>query len=271
MASVTLGIARTGLEVQEQYIQTISNNAANANSIAYKEMMPEVTDLAYTQMKNAGVRESQDTFERPIGIQRGSGAKVVGITRIMTQGGIKNTQNPLDIMINGAGYVQITLPGNQQGYTRAGNFRINNNRQVVTIDGYALADGITIPQNINVNDLKQLNISQSGDITGIDPTNPQNIINIGQLNLYTFDNEQALLQQGSGIFLETDASGPAQGSIPGANNVGTIMQGALEMSNVSTVAAITDLISAQRAYEMNTKIMMAEDERLKNTNNMYQS
>ncbi|MEY3196979.1 MAG: flagellar basal-body rod protein FlgG [Pseudomonadota bacterium] len=271
MASVTFGIARTGLEVAEQVIQTCSQNAANAKSIAYKEMMPEVTDLAYTQMKNAGVQESADTFERPIGIQRGSGARVTGITRIMTQGAQKTTNNPLDVMINGAGYIAITLPGGNTGYTRAGNFRINNTRQVVTPEGYALADNITIPDGIDAGNMTGISISSSGLITATDPTNPINIITIGQLNIYTFPNEQALQLQGGGILLETEASGPAQESIPGLNNTGTIIQGALEESNVSAVTAITDLIAAQRVYEMNTKFLMAEDERLKNTNNMYQS
>jgi flagellar basal-body rod protein FlgG len=258
-----LNIAKTGLDISQQAIDIIAQNAANAKSLAYKQKMLVTTDNFYTTLKKAGLPDSGAGFSSPIPVQRGSGAKVAGVMKIMTQGPRKDTKNPLDMYIQGGGYFAVNLPNNQIGYTRMGAFRINQNRDVITMDeGYTLVDAINIPQGVA---MANVNISNLGLITDGATGNV-----IGQIHITTFPNELGLEDIGSGIALETTASGAPTASTPGANEtVGSIIQAAVELSNVSQIEALTGLIEAQRAYELNLKIVAAQSEIMKNTNDTY--
>ena len=270
MANVALYTARTGLDTAQQWMDQISNSAANVKSLAFKDTYLQITDLSYTQLKQAGVQQSQETFEAPTGYQRGSGSKVVGTSRIMTQGPLKLTNVPLDLAIRGGGYFAVNIPtnnGNTVGYTRVGKFGITKTGQVVTSDGYELADGITIPANINLADVT---IGQDGTVTALDKSQtPAVTVQLGKIQLWVFPNEQGTQDIGSGITIQTDASGDPVQETPGQNNTGSIMQGNLEQSNVSSVEVMTSLIEAQHIYELNTKIIMAVNDMEKNTNSMY--
>jgi flagellar basal-body rod protein FlgG len=186
----------------------------------------------------------------------------MGVTKIMTQGPKKDTDNPLDIYINGGGYFAVNLPNNKTGYTRIGAFKLTNTRQLVTQEGYGLVDDITIPQNMQLSDL---DIAPDGLIT-----NHSTGDTIGQITLSTFLNELGLEDIGGGVALATEASGEAIAGTPGTDDsIGKLVQNSLEMSNVSQIEALTGLIDAQRAYELNLKIVAAQSEMMKNTNDTY--
>ncbi len=256
-----LNVARTGLDVSQQAIDIIAQNAANAKSLAYKQRMLITTDSFYTTLKKGGLPDAGAGFASPIPVQRGSGAKISGVTKIMMQGPKKDTGNPFDLYINGGGYFAVNLPNGKIGYSRIGQLKVNNARQLVTPDGYTLVDDITIPQigdgNIDISDTGLITNRLTGDT-------------IGQITLTTFLNELGLEDIGGGIALETEASGPPTETLPAADDsVGKIIQGSLEMSNVSQIEALTGLIDAQRAYELNLKIISAQSEIMKNTNETY--
>ena len=273
MANVALYTARTGLDTAQQWMDQIANSAANVKSLAFKDTYLQITDLSYTQLKQAGVQQSQETFETPIGYQRGSGSKVVGTSRIMSQGPLKQTNVPLDLAIRGSGYFAVNIPttnGLTVGYTRAGKFGLTQGRQVVTeAGGYELADGITIPAGINLADVT---IANDGTVTATDNSQtPPATLQLGQIQLWVFPNEQGTQDIGNGIMIQTDASGDPVQETAGQNNTGMIYQGNLEQSNVNSVEVMTGLIEAQHIYELNTKIIMAVNDMEKNTNNMYKS
>jgi len=254
-----LNIARTGLDISQQQIDVIAQNAANAKSLAYKQRMLVTTDAFYTTLKKAGLQDTTTGFSSPIPVQRGSGAKVAGITKIMTQGPKKDTGNPLDLYIDGGGYFAVTLPNNQIGYTRIGKWQLSGTRQIVSVDtGYPLADGIVIDQNIP---LEQVKITNTGAV--LDGQGNK----INQISLYTFLNEEGLEEFGGGVAIETEASGAGIQANPGDNeSVGKLVQKSLELSNVSQIEALTGLIEAQRAYELNLKIIAAQSDIMKATN-----
>ena len=259
---LALRIAATGMAAQDLNVQVISNNIANMNTIAYKRQSAQFEDLLYQNVEQAGTQSSDTGTIVPTGIQVGAGVKTGAVERITTQGTMTNTGNQLDLAVSGRGYFQILLPSGTIGYTRAGNFSLNNQGQIVTQDGYLLQPAMTVPQNataVTVSATGQVQITQDG------VTNP---ITIGQLQTATFFNEQGLSAQGSNLFLETAASGPPTLSDPGQPGFGTIMQGYTEASNVDPVTEITSLITAQRAYEMNSKIITTADQMLQSTNQM---
>lgn len=273
MANVALYTARTGLDTAQQWMDQISNSAANVKSLAFKDTYLQITDLSYTQLKQAGVQQSQETFETPIGYQRGNGSKVVGTSRIMTQGPLKQTNVPLDLAIRGGGYFAVNIPttnGFTVGYTRVGKFSTTKTGQVVTSDGYELKDSIVIDQTkYNLGDVS---IANDGTVTVLDRSqNPATTVQLGQIQLWVFPNDQGAQDIGNGIMIQTDASGDPVQETPGQNNTGSIMQGNLEQSNVNSVEVMTGLIEAQHIYELNTKIIMAVNDMEKNTNNMYKS
>ena len=258
-----LNIARTGLDISQQAIDIIAQNASNAKSLAYKQRMLVTTDSFYTTLKKGGLPDSAAGFASPIPVQRGSGAKTAGVVKIMTQGPRKDTNNPLDLYINGGGYFAVNLPNNKIGYTRVGAFKLTATRQMVTLDGYGLVDDITIPQEVG--GINNVDISEAGLIT-----NKLTGDTIGQLTLTTFLNEAGLEDIGGGIALETEASGGPNEVIPASDEItGKIMQNALELSNVSQIEALTSLIDAQRSYELNLKIIAAQSDIMKNTNDTY--
>ncbi|CAK0741094.1 flagellar basal-body rod protein FlgG [Azospirillaceae bacterium] len=258
----SLAIGATGMLAQQLNVETISNNIANSSTTGFKRQRAEFQDLLYQNMRRVGSTSSDAGTIVPSGIQLGAGVRSAAIYRINEQGNITVTDNKLDLAINGYGYFQIKLPSGEIGYTRAGSFQLNAQGVIVTADGYQLEPGITIPQNTI-----DISVSPSGSVEAkLDgqPT-PQKV---GQLDLATFPNEPGLEAIGNNIYLQTPASGdPVTGS-PQSPGFGKIIQGALETSNVNIVQEITTLITAQRAYEMNSKVIKTTDEMMQTASQM---
>jgi len=252
----SLSIAATGMLAQQMNVEVISNNIANVNTTGFKRQRAEFQDLLYQDLLRAGTNSSDTGTVVPSGIQIGLGVKPAAVYRITEQGNITITNNDLDMAINGKGYYAVEMPSGDTGYTRSGSFGRSADGDLVTANGYIVQPGITIPTNaigISVNAQGQVSASIQGQ------TAPQVV---GQLQLAIFANEAGLQAVGDSLFLETPASGLATVGNPGAAGFGTIQQGALETSNVNVVSEITNLITAQRAYEMNSRVIQAADEML---------
>jgi flagellar basal-body rod protein FlgG len=259
---LALRIAATGMAAQDLNVQVISNNIANMNTVGYKRQVAEFEDLLYQNIQQEGTQSSDTGTIVPTGIQVGAGVKAGQVERVGTQGAMTQTNNQLDMAISGAGYFQVLMPSGQIAYTRAGNFSVNATGQVVTQDGYLVQPTMVVPQtatSVTVSSTGQVQITQQGVTT---PTT------IGQLQTAIFFNPAGLDAQGSNLFLETAASGPPTLADPGQPGYGTIMQGYVEASNVDPVTEITNLITAQRAYEMNSKVITTADQMLQTTNQM---
>jgi flagellar basal-body rod protein FlgG len=258
----TLSIAATGMLAQQTNVDVISNNIANMNTTGFKRQRAEFQDLLYEQVVRPGSSTSQQT-RSPTGIQIGSGVKTGAIYRINEQGAAQQTDSPYNLAIQGHGYFQITLPDGSTGYTRDGSFGVSDQGELVNSDGFPVQPGITIPQNA-----VSVTVSKTGQVDvvlgGGDPT-PQTL---GQLQLATFVNEGGLEAKGGNLFLETAASGAPITGTPGDPGIGTLMQGFVEASNVNPVAEITALITAQRAYEMNSRVVKTADEMLATTSQL---
>ena len=258
----TLSIAATGMLAQQTNVDVISNNIANMNTTAFKRQRAEFQDLLYEQVVRPGSATSAQTMS-PTGIQIGSGVKTGAIYRINEQGTAQQTDNQYDLAIQGHGYFQITMPDGTTGYTRDGSFGVSDQGELVNSDGFPVQPGITVPQNavsVNVSKTGQVDVVLSGDPT------PQTL---GQLQLATFVNEGGLEAKGGNLFLETSASGAPIVGAPGDPGVGTLMQGFVEASNVNPVGEITALITAQRAYEMNSRVVKTADEMLATTSQLH--
>ena len=251
-----LSTAATGMAAQQLNVEVISNNIANMNTVGFKRQRAEFSDLLYQDMAKAGAQSSDTGTIVPTGIQIGSGVKTGSVYRITSQGSLTQTNNKLDVAIQGRGYLQVLLPSGETAYTRAGNLSVNNSGQLVTDQGYQVLPQITIPP-----DATDIAISQSGQVQVTQPTNAAPS-QVGQLQLATFINEAGLEAQGDNLFMVSGASGPAVLGNPGAPGFGTLMQGYTEASNVDAVTEITALISAQRAYEMNSKVISTADQML---------
>ena len=250
----SLSIAATGMLAQQLNVDVISNNIANMNTTAFKTRRAEFADLLYQDLRQVGSASSDTGTIVPSGVQVGVGVKPTAIYRISEQGNMQSTDNPLDLAIQGRGYFEVELPSGEIGYTRAGALQRSSDGTVVTSDGYIVMPGITIPDNatsITINATGEVFAQLSGVVA------PQNL---GQFELATFPNEGGLQAIGDNLFLETEASGGAIVATPGSAGFGTVQQGFLETSNVNVVSEITDLIRAQRAYEMNSKVIQASDE-----------
>jgi flagellar basal-body rod protein FlgG len=257
----TLSIAATGMLAQQTNVDVISNNIANMNTTAFKRQRAEFQDLLYQQVARPGSATSNESAA-PSGIQIGSGVKTGGVYRILDQGAMQQTSNPYDLAIEGRGYFQVTLPSGETAYTRDGSFQISDQGELVTADGYAVQPGVTIPQgavDVTISKTGQVSVKVAGD------AQPQQI---GQLELATFMNEAGLEAQGGNLFLETAASGQPTVAAPGEPGLGTLTQGFVETSNVNPVAEITALITAQRAYEMNSRVVKTADEMLATTSQL---
>ncbi|QIG79676.1 flagellar basal-body rod protein FlgG [Stakelama tenebrarum] len=257
----SLNIASTGMRAQQTNVDVISNNIANMNTTAFKRQRAEFQDLLYQQVSRPGTASGGDSMV-PSGIQIGSGVRTGGVYRIIEQGSMMQTDNPLDLGIQGRGYFQVTLPSGDTAYTRDGSFQVSDQGELVTQDGYPVQPGITIPQEalaVTVSKTGEVQVTVAGD------PQPQTV---GQLELATFMNESGLEAQGGNLFLETAASGQPTVTAPGDPGVGILNQGFLESSNVNPVAEITALISAQRAYEMNSRVVKTADEMLATTSQM---
>jgi len=252
----SLSTGATGMMAQQLNVEVISNNIANMSTTAFKRQRAEFQDLLYQNMRRPGSTSSDANTIVPSGIQVGVGVRTAGVYRINEQGNLSSTGNTYDLAISGKGFFQITLPSGETAYTRAGSFQINADGQMVTVDGYQLNPQITVPQGA---------LSVNIDATGIVEARIAGQVNaqqLGQIQLATFVNEAGLEATGDNLFLETAASGQATVGNPNAVGFGVLRQGYVETSNVNPVQEITNLITAQRAYEMNSKIITASDEML---------
>lgn len=251
-----LRTAATGMAAQQLNVEVISNNIANMNTVAFKKQRAEFQDLLYQTLELAGAQSSDQGTIVPTGVQVGAGVKAGSVYRIDTQGTMTQTGNKLDIAIDGRGYFQVLLPSGETAYSRAGNFSVNDQGQLVTQDGYLVQPAISIPQ-----DATDISISKSGQVQVTQPGTATPTV-VGNLELATFMNEGGLSAQGSNLFKETAASGPPTTGAPGVQGLGAILQGYTEASNVDAVSEITALIVAQRAYEMNSKVISTADNML---------
>jgi len=250
----SLNIGATGMLAQQLNVEVISNNIANLNTTGFKRSRAEFQDLLYQNERRVGSTSSDAGTTIPSGIQVGLGVRTAAVYRMHEQGNIQPTSNPLDIAVQGIGYFAVDLPTNEIAYTRAGSFQLNENGQIVTADGYQLRGPGQVPQNA-----QSITINSSGEVLVKVPgqTQPQNI---GQINLSTFVNEAGLQAAGQNLFMQTQASGEPDDGVPGVEQRGTILQGFLETSNVNIVSEITNLITAQRAYEMNSRVIETSDQ-----------
>jgi flagellar basal-body rod protein FlgG len=249
-----LSIAATGMAAQQINVEVIANNIANINTTGFKRSRAEFTDLLYQIERTSGVPDRSGENAIPEGAQLGLGARLAAIRALNVQGPLANTGNNLDVAINGPGWLQIAGPDGEILYTRDGALNINAAGQLVTADGYAVDPAITVPANT-----VDIHINRSGQVfahIGGQSTNQE----IGQITLASFANPAGLDALGGNLFRVSDASGEATTGLPGAPAFGTIAQGYLEDSNVDPVKEITELISAQRAYEMNSKVIQAADD-----------
>jgi flagellar basal-body rod protein FlgG len=234
----------------------ISNNIANMNTIGFKRQSAVFEDLLYQTLEQPGAQSSDQGTVVPTGVQIGGGVRAGSVYRITGQGTMTNTGNALDVGINGPGYFQVQMPDGSTAYTRAGNFSVNGQGQMVTADGYLVQPTVTVPQNS-----ANITISQSGQVQVTTPGNTTPTV-VGQLQLSTFLNDAGLDAIGNNLFTESAASGAATAGNPGSAGYGLTMQGYTEASNVDPVSEITNLIVAQRAYEMNSKVVTTADQML---------
>lgn len=251
-----LRTAATGMAAQQLNVEVISNNIANMNTVGFKRQRAEFQDLLYQNVERMGAQSSGSGTVVPTGIQIGVGVRAGSVYRITEQGTPSMTGNRYDLAIDGRGYFQVLLPSGETAYTRAGNFSVNGQGQLVTDDGYLVQPEITIPQ-----DARDVVISPTGQVQILIEGDPQPQV-VGELQLATFFNEAGLEAIGDNLLLETAASGPPLLGTPGETGVGVLLQGYTEASNVDAVSEITALIVAQRAYEMNSKVISTADEML---------
>lgn len=256
----SLDIAATGMQAQQLYVDVTSQNLANINTTAYKLQRPEFQDLLYQNDKRVGTNSADSGTIVPTGIQIGLGVKTGAIYRNTNQGTLQNTTNSLDVAIQGKGFLQVTLPSGELAYTRAGALQLSPNGIIVTADGNQIEPAITIPPTATA-----ISINQSGEVFATIPNQvaPQNL---GQFQTTSFINEAGLQAIGGNMYMETVASGAPVTGTPGTDGFGTMLQGYLESSNVDAVTELTNLIKAQRVYEMNSKIISKSDEMLQNLN-----
>jgi flagellar basal-body rod protein FlgG len=241
---------------QQLNVEVISNNIANMNTTGFKRQRAEFQDLLYQDERQVGSTSSDTGTIVPSGVQLGLGVRTAAVYRMTRQGNLISTENTLDLAVQGKGYFQITLPSGETAYTRAGSFQLSPTGEIVTADGYTVLPGLTIPNDaidVTVNASGEVLVTLSGQVV------PQNV---GQIELATFANEVGLQGIGDNMFLETTASGTAITGVPGQAGFGTALQGFLESSNVDVVQEITNLIRAQRAYEMNSKVIETADQML---------
>ncbi len=257
-----LDTAATGMQAQQLNVEVIANNIANMNTTGFKRQRAEFQDLLYQTVERMGVTSSDAGTIVPTGVQVGAGVKAGSVYRITEQGGMSQSGNPYDMAIQGEGYFIVQLPDGRDAYTRAGNFSLSADGQIVTEDGYIVAPGIAIPQEAISVSINRVGVVQAILADGSPPAD------VGALEMARFVNPAGLDAIGDNMFLETQASGTANRGQPGQVGFGTLQQGFLETSNVNAVSEISNLITAQRAYEMNSKVITTTDEMLRSTTNL---
>jgi len=258
----SLHIAATGMQAQQLNVEVISNNIANLNTTGFKRSRPEFQDLLYQEFRRVGSPSSSDDTIVPTGVQIGLGVKPAAIYRIHEQGNLIKTDNELDVAIQGDGYFNIQLPNGETAYTRAGTFGPDDDGTIVTADGYTVLPQMTVPDDavaVEVNETGQVIVSFDDQVT---------TSTIGQFTITNFINDAGLQSIGNNLLLETEASGNPIDSVAGEPSFGTILQGFLESANVNAVTEITSLITAQRAFEMNSQVVQASDEMMRTVSNL---
>ncbi len=257
----SLYTASTGMLGMQAQIDTTANKIANVNTIGFKKSRAEFSDLMYSVMKYAGTSTS-DVTKTPTGIEIGLGVRSTAINKIFAEGSLKQTDNELDIAITGRGFFKLELPDGTEVYSKNGAFKVDQDGTIVNSDGYRLIPQIVVPPNTT-----NISIGTDGTVTVVQPGQVQ-ATQIGQIQTTNFSNSAGLHSLGDNLFIETDASGQPVESIPGADGLGTLRQGFVELSNVELVVELTDLITGQRAYDANSKIITTSDEMLQTTNNL---
>ena len=257
-----LYIASTGMSAQERNVEVISNNIANMRTTGFKRQRAEFEDLLYQQVSRAGSQTSDQGTMVPAGLEIGSGVRTVSTPRVMSQGSVNVTERELDVAVRGEGFFMITLPDGRTAYTRDGSFERNADGTLVNSSGYAVEPNITIPGTAT-----SVSISPDGLVQAY-LNNETTPTQLGQLQLARFTNKSGLESMGDNLFLETAASGPAQVGTPNQDGTGNLLQNYLEMANVNSVTEIADLIAAQRAYEMNARIISGADSMMQATSQL---
>jgi len=254
-----LQIAASGMSAQQMKVDVVANNLANMSTTGYNARRADFADLHYQQIARPGSITAEDGSMLPTGIQLGLGVRPAAVSVVLQQGSLSQTNGDLDIAIEGGGYLEITLPSGASAYTRDGSLQRSADGLIVTSEGYPVAPGITIP-----NDAASIAINADGEVYAnfVDQVQPQLL---GQFNLVGFTNEKGLEATGSNLFLESPASGPPLVSTPGIDGLGTLRQGYLEDSSVDAVREVSELIKAQRGYELNAKVITAADQMLSTT------
>ncbi|MGB4468375.1 MAG: flagellar basal-body rod protein FlgG [Azovibrio sp.] len=251
----SLWIARTGLNAQQTNIDVVANNLANVSTDGFKKSRAVFNDLLYQVIRQPGAQSSQQT-QVSNGLQLGTGVQPVSTARIFTQGNLKFTQNALDVAINGNGFFQILLPDGTSAYTRAGSFQKNNQGDIVTPEGYPLQPNINIPTTA-----LSVTIGSDGTVTMTEAANPAPVP-LGTIQVATFVNPGGLYSMGDNLFLETGSSGTATPNTPGLNGAGALKQNYVETANVDVAEELVTMIEAQRAYELNSKVVSTSDQML---------
>lgn len=256
----SLNIAATGMQAQQAQVDVISHNLANMSTTGYKRNRAEFQDLIYQDLRRVGTNSSDTGTIVPTGVQIGLGTKVAAVSRSHEQGTMQNTSNPLDIAIQGRGFLRVELPTGEFAYTRDGQLQLSPEGEIVTKDGYIVSPNIVVPE-----DAVSVSISREGQVQAIldGQIVPQDL---GQLDLANFINPAGLQGIGDNMYLATEASGDEIIGLAGEEGFGTMLQGFLEASNVNPITEVTNMIVAQRAYEMNSKVISASDEMLRNLN-----
>jgi flagellar basal-body rod protein FlgG len=257
----SLWTATTGMSAQNLNMDVIANNLANVSTSGFKKSRADFQDLLYQILKVPGSPTSADT-KSPTGIQVGLGVKPGSVTKVFTEGDIVQTGNPLDVAIEGSGFLQVAMPDGNTAYTRAGTLKLDGDGRITTSDGYPIEPEIVIPE-----DALLITISQNGVVSAIlgdDTTSTE----LGNIDLADFVNDAGLIAIGKNLFRETEASGAALVGTPGENGIGTLLQGYVENSNVNLVEELTQMITAQRAYEINSKVITTSDEMMQTVTNM---
>jgi flagellar basal-body rod protein FlgG len=251
----SLNTAASGMAAQQTNVDVIAHNLANVNTTGFRKQRAEFEDLIYQTIRTPGGTTGEGQ-KLPTGIQIGEGVRLVSTTQMHTQGSLLQTESTLDVAVEGDGFFQITRPGGQIAYTRAGNFRVDAEGRLVTVDGYQVEPAISIPTNatfVTISPNGLISVQTSGETATQD---------VGQLTLANFVNPAGLLAIGRTMFVPTDASGEAITGQPGTEGLGTLASGFLEASNVEVVQEMIDLIAAQRAYEVNQRVITTSDEML---------
>ena len=257
-----MGTAASGMKAQQMNIDTIANNLANVNTTGYKKSHAEFQDLLYEKVMPGGQIDAEGRAN-PTRVEVGHGVKLVATNKNFNQGTVVSTGNPLDIMIEGDGFFQLQMPDGTTKYTRDGSFKLDADLSVVTSAGYRLEPAISVPE-----DAVEISVSREGIVSVMVAGDDANVQEIGQLELARFPNAAGLSARGGNIFAESPGSGTPILANPGLDGMGETSSGFLEMSNVETVDELVNMISAQRAYELNSKTITMSDEMLQTVNNL---